>query len=66
MDVQLCQICFRAADRGYVALVDTTVSSGSGFASLLEFDMRLCFLHVGLARIAGAGVPEGVGFADRC
>ena len=36
MDVQLCQICVRAADRGYtdIALVDTTVSSSSVYAAV--------------------------------
>ena len=66
MDVRLCQICFRAADRVYIALVDTTVSSSSVFALLLGIDMRLCFLFFRYSNIAGAGVPEGVGFADRC
>ena len=65
MDVLLCQICFRAADRAYIALVDTTVSTSSIFALLLGVDMRLCLLYFRFAKIAGAGVPEGVGFADR-
>ena len=66
MDVRLYQIRFRAADRGYIALVDTTVSSSSVFALLLGVDMRLCLLYFSFAKIAGAGVPKGVGFADRC
>ena len=66
MVVRLCQICFRAADRGYIALVDTTVLSSSVFALLLGVDMRLCLLYFRFAKIAGAAVPEGVGSADRC
>ena len=66
MDVRLCRICFRAADRGYIALVNTTVSSSSVFALLLGVDMRLCLLYFRIAKIAGTVVPEGVGFADRC
>ena len=66
MDVLLCQKCFRAADRGYIALVDTTVSSSSVFPLLLGVDMRLCLLYFRFAKIARAGVPKGVGFADRC
>ena len=66
MDVRLCQICFRAADRGYIALVDTTVSSSSVFALLLGVDMRLCLMYFRFTKIAGTAVPEGVGSADRC
>ena len=68
MDVQLCQIFFRAADRGYIdiALVDTTVLSSSVFALLLGVDMRLCPLYFRFANVAGAAVPEGVGSDDRC
>ena len=62
VDIRLGQICFRVADRGYTALVDTTVSSSSVFALLLEVDMRLCLLHFRFAKIAGAGV----GSANRC
>ena len=66
MDARLCQICFCAADRGYIALVDTTGSSSSVFALLLGVDMRVCLLHVRFANIVSAAVPEGVGSADRC
>ena len=66
VDVWLCQICFRAADRGYTALVDMTVSSSSVFALMLGVDIRLCLLHFRFAKITGAAVPEGVGSADRC
>ena len=66
MDVRLCQICFRATDRGYIALVDTTVSSSGIFALLLGVDMRLYLVYFRFAKLEGAGVPERVGFADRC
>ena len=66
VDIRLCQICFRAADRGYTALVDTTVSSSSVFALLLRVDMRLCLLYFRFAKVAGAAVPERFGSADRC
>ena len=53
VDVGLCQICFRAADRGFTALVDTTVSSSSVFTLLLGVDIRLCLLYFRFAKIAG-------------
>ena len=66
VDVRLCQICFRAADHGYTALVDTTVSSSSVFALLPGVDMRLCLLYFRFAKIVDEAVPEGFGSADRC
>ena len=50
VDVRLCQICFRAADRAYTALVDTTMSSSSVFAWMLGVDMRLCLLCFALLK----------------
>ena len=66
IDVRLYQLCFRAADLGYIGLVDTTLSSCSVSALLLGVDLRLCLLYVRFANIAGAAVPEGVCSTDRC
>ena len=66
VNIRLCQTCLRAADSGYTALVDTTVSPSSVYALLVGLDMRLCLLYFRFSKIEGAAVPEGVGSANRC